>query len=133
MSADTPAARQAAILRAVLRIPAGQTRSYGDVARMAGLPGRARLVGRVLSELGQQNHVPQEFAALPWHRVVNAQGRLSVVGSVADEQRARLRSEGVLVTRSGAVAKAFRPGDDGEEALGMLLDDAPLKLDEDGG
>ena len=123
MRADTPETRQTAILRAVLRIPAGQTRSYGDVARMAGLPGRARLVGRVLSDLGQQDNIPQEFAALPWHRVVNAQGRLSVVGAVADEQRARLRSEGVLFTRSGTVAKDFQPAHDSEDVLGVLLDD----------
>lgn len=74
-------------VRAVVRaIPAGETSSYGEVARLAGLPGRARLVGRVLAEDGHD---------LPWHRVLRADG--TCAPHIAHEQAARLRVEGVLL------------------------------------
>lgn len=80
-----------AIYAVVARIPRGNVATYGQVARLAGLPGRARLVGYALSALAGR-------AAIPWHRVVNAQGRISPrsCGSEADmEQRLRLEHEGV--------------------------------------
>lgn len=77
-------------------IPRGTVASYGQVAREAGLPRRARLVGRVLSEL-------PSGSKLPWHRVVNAAGRISLRGAAAREQRRRLRSEGVRVDAGGRV------------------------------
>ncbi len=75
-------------------ISRGSTASYGQVAQEAGLPRRARLVGRVLSEL-------PTGSKLPWHRVVNASGRISLRGAAAREQRRRLRAEGVRVDASG--------------------------------
>jgi len=91
--------RVAAVLRAVRRIPRGRVATYGDIARAAGLPGRARLVGRVLREAPAS-------AALPWHRVVGAGGHLSV-GAFAPHaaltQRLRLEREGVRFTRGGRV------------------------------
>lgn len=75
-------------------IPRGTTLSYGEVAREAGLPRRARLVGRVLSELPAGSR-------LPWHRVVNASGRISLRGAAAREQRRRLRAEGVRIDAGG--------------------------------
>lgn len=72
-------------------IPRGRLATYGDVAREAGLPRRARLVGRVLSEL-------PVGSGLPWHRVVNAAGRLSPRPGGTAEQRRRLRREGIAVT-----------------------------------
>jgi methylated-DNA-protein-cysteine methyltransferase-like protein len=80
------------ILAAVRAIPAGQVAGYGDVARRAGLPGRARLAARVLST--------NEDATLPWHRVVRADGRIAFPpGSKGfREQQRRLRAEGVRVT-----------------------------------
>lgn len=74
----------------VRQIPAGQVASYGQIAALAGLPGRARLVGRALGEA-------LESDALPWHRVVNAQGLLSLPRSSSAwlEQRARLTAEGL--------------------------------------
>ena len=74
-------------IRAVVAaIPPGRTSTYGQVAAEAGLPGRARLVGRVLAEDG---------ADLPWHRVLRADG--SCAPHLAREQSARLRAEGVLL------------------------------------
>ena len=85
--ADDPAR---AILAVVSSIPRGRVSTYGLVADRAGLPRRARLVGRVLSALPAGSTVP-------WHRVVGAGGRIAFpAGSRADrEQRARLAREGV--------------------------------------
>lgn len=84
--------RRAALYLTLTQIPAGQVTSYGELAARAGLGRAARWVGRTLSQL-------PDDTALPWHRVVAAGGRLSLpVGSPAgDEQRARLRSEGVSI------------------------------------
>lgn len=84
----------AAILRIVSAIPPGRVASYGEVAARAGLPRRARLVGRVLAQ------APEELR-LPWHRVLRADGRIAFPpGSDAfREQARRLMAEGVGVRR----------------------------------
>jgi methylated-DNA-protein-cysteine methyltransferase-like protein len=81
------------ILAAVRAIPRGQVAGYGEVARRAGLSGRARMVARVLSQ--------NEDAKLPWHRVLRSDGRVAFdEGSPGwREQCRRLRSEGVHVER----------------------------------
>jgi len=83
----------------ICEIPRGCATTYGSVARAAGLPGRARLVGRALK-------VAPDALDLPWHRVVGAQGRLAFPpGSVQfREQLRRLRAEGVRV-ENGRVAR----------------------------
>ncbi|HVF35864.1 MAG TPA: MGMT family protein [Candidatus Saccharimonadia bacterium] len=58
------------ILSTVARVPRGRVASYGQVAAVAGLPGRARLVGWAL------RHAP-EGASLPWHRILRADGRIA--------------------------------------------------------
>lgn len=84
--------RRAALYLVLAQIPEGCVTSYGELAAMAGLGRAARWVGRVLSQLPDDTR-------LPWHRVMGAGGRLSLpAGSAAgDEQRARLRAEGVMV------------------------------------
>ena len=79
------------ILAAVRAIPAGTVAGYGEVARRAGLPGRARLAARVLAG--------NDDAALPWHRVVRADGSIAFPPGDPwhDEQCQRLRAEGVVV------------------------------------
>ena len=79
------------ILAAVKAIAPGEVAGYGEVARRAGLPGRARLVARILSA----GDVP----GLPWHRVLRSDGRIAFPpGSEGfDEQVQRLRAEGVDV------------------------------------
>jgi methylated-DNA-protein-cysteine methyltransferase-like protein len=86
-------ARQA-ILAVVRSIPRGRVTTYGLVAERAGLPRRARLVGRVLSQLTADSGVP-------WHRVIGAGGRIAfpLASRASREQRARLAREGVLVLR----------------------------------
>ena len=84
------------ILATVRAIPRGQVAGYGEVARRAGLPGRARLAARVLSE----NADPK----LPWHRVLRSDGRIAFPEGSRGyrEQSQRLRAEGVDV-RNGRV------------------------------
>ena len=81
------------IRRCVAAIPRGCVASYGEIAVRAGLPRRARLVGRVLGDAGAD-------AGLPWHRVLRSDGRIAFPpGSRAfREQRARLIDEGVVVS-----------------------------------
>ena len=80
-----------AICAVVRRIPQGWVATYGQVAAMAGLPKRARLVGRVLQRLDAASDIP-------WHRVVNARGEVSCSpsrnGGDALQQRL-LKKEGV--------------------------------------
>ena len=76
----------------VARIPRGRASTYGDVARAAGLPGRARLAGYALK------HTPPGLE-LPWHRVVGAGGKIVFPpgSSAFREQARRLRGENVKV------------------------------------
>ena len=78
----------------VQTIPAGRVCAYGDVAAALGFPLRARQVGNALAPLDHAR-----AAVVPWQRVVNARGFLSIRGAVAgkDLQRALLRAEGVAV------------------------------------
>ena len=77
------------ILETVMRIPEGRVATYGQVADVAGLPRRARLVGQSLRGLGPDS-------AVPWHRVVGAGGRISIPSAEgSDLQRALLEQEGV--------------------------------------
>ena len=96
----TAGERAAAIRRAVRAIKRGSFASYGEVARRAGLPGRARLVGQVLRESGDEPR-------LPWHRVTGAGGRIAFpVGSKnAREQLSRLAREGVAARGNRVLAK----------------------------
>jgi len=87
------------IYAVVSSIPGGRVATYGQVARLAGMPGQARLVGYALSSL--HDRVP-----VPWHRVVNARGEISERsgGSPADVvQRLRLESEGVSFDELGRI------------------------------
>ena len=85
-----PAAR---IEATIASIPRGCVASYGQVAAMAGLAGRARLVARVL-------RITE--ADLPWHRVLRSDGSIGIpVASPGHaEQKRRLQDEGVVVTGS---------------------------------
>lgn len=74
------------IWRLVHTIPRGKVATYGQIASLAGLPNHARMVGRAMRNLPPGSQ-------LPWHRVVNAAGRISTSGA---EQRQRLEAEGVV-------------------------------------
>lgn len=78
--------------------------TYGQVATLAGLPGRARLVGYALAAL-------PTHSAVPWHRVINAQGRSSLErdpGGSGIRQRQRLEAEGVTFVGRRVVLGRFQ-------------------------
>lgn len=84
---------------AVVRcIPPGKITSYGRIARMLGRPRAARAVGYALNAL-KDHHQDQNFEPVPWHRVINAAGRISTVNRelTANRQADRLRDEGISV------------------------------------
>jgi methylated-DNA-protein-cysteine methyltransferase-like protein len=83
------------IYEVVGRIPAGRVATYGQVARLAGLPKGARQVGYAMAALGRGAPRPE----VPWHRVVNAKGESSIGG----EQITRLEAEGVSFDERGRI------------------------------
>ncbi|HVK99068.1 MAG TPA: MGMT family protein [Dongiaceae bacterium] len=84
---------QQKILQTIAAIPKGKVCTYGKIAEYAGLPRYARLVGATLRNLPAGSKIP-------WHRVINSQGRSSFpVGSDAyRKQVRRLEAEGVILT-----------------------------------
>ncbi|EFH2588275.1 DNA base-flipping protein [Escherichia coli] len=80
----------------VAAIPEGYVTTYGDVAKLAGSPRAARQVGGVLKRL-------PEGSTLPWHRVVNRHGTISLTGPDLQRQRQALLAEGVMVSGSGQI------------------------------
>lgn len=82
----------------VRRIPPGTVTSYGRVAQMLGRPNAARAVGYALSALKDDDD--NKHGNVPWHRVVNSQGRISIKNREysARQQATLLRDEGVVVS-----------------------------------
>ena len=104
-----PNAALQAMWDVVAMIPRGRVRTYGDVARVAGYPGRARQAGYALRVMPVDLH-------LPWHRVVGAGGRIVFPKSSSQyrEQGRRLRSEGVAV-KDGQVTRSALMDADSED------------------
>ena len=82
----------AKIWHIVAMIPQGKVSSYGKIADYAGLPGRARYVSKALK-------AAPEHLSLPWHRVLNSQGKISFEknSTFFQEQMELLRIEGITV------------------------------------
>jgi methylated-DNA-protein-cysteine methyltransferase-like protein len=88
-----------AIYQVVRQIPVGQVATYGQIADLASLPGRARLVGYALYRVAPD-------ADIPWHRVINAKGEISEspIRFGSDHlQRVLLEAEGVQFNSRGKV------------------------------
>lgn len=87
------------IYEVVRRIPKGRIATYGQVATLAGFPGHARQVGYALSALPDESDVP-------WHRVINARGEVSIrsEGFYHSLQRNMLEAEGVMFDASSRVS-----------------------------
>lgn len=91
------------IYAVVAQVPKGRVATYGQIAELAGMPRRARLVGYALNALASGNR-------LPWHRIVNAQGRISARGdggSAAQMQRQRLEREGISFDANNTIPLAL--------------------------
>jgi len=89
------------IYEIILRIPKGKVATYGQIAALAGNPRAARVVGWVLHSTSDD--------ALPWHRVINAQGQSSFpVESKRNLQQALLEAEGISFGANGVDLDLFR-------------------------
>ena len=84
------------IIKIIQSIPEGHVLSYGEVARRAGLGNGARMVSRIL-------HSASEKHNLPWHRVINSQGKISLTGDAYELQRALLQNEGIKFGPADAI------------------------------
>ncbi|MDR7017827.1 MGMT family protein [Acinetobacter sp. 3657] len=91
------------ILEVIALIPNGKVASYGQIAKLAGLPKHARLVGYVLKHLDKDSKIP-------WHRVINAQGKISVL-RINDKgeniQQSLLEQEGVYLLNGKVNLKVY--------------------------
>ncbi len=86
----------AAVYDVVRQIPAGRVASYGQIGALLQKPGGARTVGWAMRALPRGTDVP-------WHRVINSQGGLSLTDRSAALQKALLKSEGVIFDKTGRV------------------------------
>ncbi len=86
-----PKSAPTAIIAAIRAVPKGEVAGYGEIARRAGLSGRARMVARLLSN--------NQDSELPWHRILRSDGSIAFPKNSAHyaEQIQRLRAEGVVV------------------------------------
>lgn len=93
------------VYKVVRCIPPGKVSSYGRIAAMLGQPRAARAVGYALSALREPNKGGYTSANVPWQRVVNSQGRISIRHreQTANKQAEILRAEGVTVDENGRI------------------------------
>jgi len=95
------------IWQTVQSIPYGKVASYGQVADLAGLPGRARLVGKAL---GKVPDIGWKGRSVPWYRVINSQGKISfpVENEHFIKQKELLQDEQIVVIGSRIKLKIFQ-------------------------
>ena len=93
-----PGEVQQAILQTIASIPKGRVCSYGLIAKLAGVPGKARYVGHLLKNL-------PDTSTIPWHRIVNSRGRSSfpVDSTQFALQISLLKSEDINFTDAHAI------------------------------
>ena len=103
------------ILQTVLLIPKGKVASYGQVADLAGLPGRARMVGKAL------RNCPQDLR-VPWYRVLRSNGQIAFPpgSEQAQTQTGLLQEEDIVVLNNRVAMKQFQWMPDLSELLHKL-------------
>ena len=91
------------IWEVVRRIPPGKVATYGQVARLAGLGGQARMAGYAL-------HAAPEEIGIPWHRVINARGQISLPreNGQYDLQKTLLEAEGIVFRNETVDLQRYR-------------------------
>lgn len=95
------------IWHVVQLIPEGKVASYGQIADLAGLPGRARLAGKCLGFVPEQGYRGQP---VPWHRVLRSSGQIAFpLGSdTFEKQRGLLMDEGVMIKGRSVSLKTYQ-------------------------
>ncbi|AIQ44903.1 DNA methyltransferase [Paenibacillus sp. FSL R7-0273] len=86
----------AKVIAVIQAIPEGRVMTYGGVARAAGSPRAARQVVRILHSMSQKHK-------LPWHRVINAKGRVALEDESGSVQKLYLLGEGITFEADGSV------------------------------
>ena len=76
----------------------GKLITYGQLAKQAGFPHHSRHVGKILAKLPKDSR-------LPWFRVVNSQGKISLIGEAFIRQKTLLEKEGIEITDQGKIVK----------------------------
>jgi methylated-DNA-protein-cysteine methyltransferase-like protein len=94
--------RDAAFRKVIFSIPRGKVSTYGRVAEAAGYPLYHRSVARLLRR--------ETMTALPWQRIVGSGGEIRLKGEFADEQRLRLRMEGIRFEGERINMKTYQHG-----------------------
>ncbi|WP_354668338.1 MGMT family protein [Colwellia sp. E2M01] len=107
------------IWQTVQQIPQGKVSSYGKVADLAGLPGKARLVGKSLGKIPKSGW---RGKPVPWFRVINSQGKISfpLGGEQFERQKQHLQAENVVVIGNKIKLKDFEWQPDLSEILFSL-------------
>ncbi len=86
-----------AVIALLKKIPKGKVATYGQIATLAGSPRAARQVVRILHSSSKKHN-------LPWHRVINSQGKISLLPNQGFEiQKALLIKEKVKFSLSGTI------------------------------
>ena len=88
------------VIKIIKSIPNGKTMSYGDIAKTTGKMRGAREVSRIL-------HSCSGKYGLPWHRVINSDGKISLSGEAGQFQREMLEQEGVRFDKNGKINEAY--------------------------
>ncbi|MEG3765783.1 MGMT family protein [Alteromonas sp. 14N.309.X.WAT.G.H12] len=91
------------ILSVAMIIPVGRVATYGQIADLAGLPGRARLVSKALKKADHD-------MSIPWHRILRSDGKIAFAANSeqAQEQKQRLLSEGVAISGYRITLKQYQ-------------------------
>lgn len=97
--ADSVEAAKQEVWQIVHSIPAGKVATYGQIASLAGMPAKSRLVGKILSKL-------PPGTKLPWHRVINSAGKITNPNSKA--QIERLKEEGITPINGKVSLKLYQ-------------------------
>ncbi len=107
------------IWQTIQLIPQGKVACYGQIADLAGLPGRARLVGKALGKVPKEGWKGKR---VPWYRVINSQGKISFpLGSeIFERQKQLLQEEQIVIVGAKIKLKNFQWQPDLSEMLFLL-------------
>jgi methylated-DNA-protein-cysteine methyltransferase-like protein len=103
MTSQDNQAKRESIWQVVHMIPSGKVATYGQIAALAGHPQAARFAGTSLKNLPTTSKIP-------WHRVINAQGKISLPKNSPSykKQLQRLKEEGVIIRNGKVTLKNYQ-------------------------